>query len=295
MRALVTGSSGFIGRRFVDLAPEGHEVVAVCRDADAVPEGVEAVTADLAEPEFTSALPTDVDVVVHLAQSRQDRDLPQGAGDMVAINVAAAERLLDHARRAGARFLLASTATVYAHSTEPLTEDAPLDTSSMYAATKRSAELLAGAYAEHVPVRIARIFTPYGPGQRGRLIAELVRRVREGEPVQVKGRRGLLLSPIYADDVARALHGLLDSAPEDGAELVNVAGRDSLGIGEMAAAIGEAVGRDPVIEQVEGSEPGGLVADISKLRSLLPELEPVAFSEGIQRMFSRSQVSRMRS
>ena len=61
-----------------------------------------------------------------------------------------------------------------------------------------------------------RLFTAYGPGQSGQLIAELVERVRGGEPIVVEGRRGLLLSPIHVDDIADAVLASLTVSGDEG-------------------------------------------------------------------------------
>ena len=162
----MTGATGLIGRELVLTASRSHDVVAVTRGAPTEDAGVTWVHADLGSPELDlpRALPESVDAVVHLAHSGSYRTFPEGATDVVAINVTATARLLDYARRAGARrFVLGSTGTVYARSPEPLSEDAPLDCRSILAASKRSAELLAQPYAGILGCRILRIFTTYGP------------------------------------------------------------------------------------------------------------------------------------
>ncbi len=247
-------------------------------------EGVEWVERDLTERGFERGLPGDVDAIVHLAQSRGDRDFPEGTDDVVALSVGATARLLDHARVHGIeRFVLASTATLYARSQAPLAEDAELDCSSFYGASKRSAELLVNAYGELLSGLVLRIFTLYGPGQRGRLIPDLVRKVSDGEPVQLEGDRGLVLSPIHVDDLARVLHELIRSpAGGPGFELLNVAGDEALGIREIAEQIGRAVGREPVFERISEGEPGGLIADCSRLRNRLPSFEATPFEAGVR-------------
>ena len=195
------------------------------------------VIGDITKDGFERGLPADVDAVVHLAQSRFDRAFPEGALDVVDVNVGATARVLEYARSSGARqFVLASTATVYRPSGEPLDEGAALDCSSFYAASKRSAELLARAYSELFSCWVLRIFTTYGPGQRGRLVAQLIERVRTGEPVSVEGRTGLLLSPIHVTDVAEAV---VDAAGRGlpgghGYEVVNVGGEETIGIRAIA-------------------------------------------------------------
>lgn len=285
MRVLVTGAAGFIGRRVSALAPSGTEVIAVLRPGAEVSADLGAaqvVEADLGSP--AAELPHAVDAVVHLAQAGTGEETGPAAQALFDVTVGGTTRLLEHARRAGAkRFLLASTATVYARSRDRLAEDAPLDTATLYPAAKRSAELLAQSYAGELTALGLRIFTPYGPGQRGRLIARLIERVRAGEPVQVQGDRGLLLSPVHVDDIALAIHAALRlPAEEPSFDLVNVAADEALGIREIASLIGDAVGREPVFDELGGAEPGGLTADCTKLRAMLPELAARPFAEGIR-------------
>lgn len=268
----MTGATGFIGREVLRRAPGDLEVVALARRDPGVPW----IAADLAE-----ALPDPgpFDVLVHLAQAGDYRTL-EHATDVVDVNVGGTARVLDLARRHGARVVHASTATVLRCSDAPLDEDAPIDARGIYAASKRSAELVASAYADDVPVWCLRIFGAYGPGQRDRLVADLVERVSEGRAVTVQGERGLLQSPVHVADVADAVLAAAGRAPA-GMETVNVGGPDALGIGELAQAIGEAVDREPVLERVDGPEPGGYVADLTRLRATFA-LEPRRFADGIR-------------
>ncbi len=281
MRILLTGATGLIGREVVRQAPAGWELVAVSRRPVA---GVRTVEADLAQPGLGAALPTELDAVVHLAQAREYRDFPSCAPGVVAVNVAATAALLQHAATTGAgQFLLASTATVYEPRAAPLTEDAPVRVRGIYAASKRSAELLAAPYAALLPTRALRIFTAYGAVRDERLVSDLVARVEEGRPVQVQGERGLVTSPIHAADVARAVIAAVARPPAAGAlDVVNVGGAEALGIADMAAAIGRVLGREPILEARDG-EPPSFVADRAKCEAVLGVPRPMPFEEGLAR------------
>jgi nucleoside-diphosphate-sugar epimerase len=286
MRILLTGATGLIGREVVRQAPADWEVVAVTRQPVA---GLRTVTADLSEPGFAASLPPVLDAIVHLAQAREYRDFPGCAPGVIAVNVAATAALLDHATRSGAsQVLLASTATVYEPSAAPLTEDSPTRVRGIYAASKRSAELLAAPYAAVLPVRALRIFTTYGAVRDERLISDLIGRVERGDPVHVQGERGLVTSPIHASDVARAVIAAVGRPPEVGElDLVNVGGAQALGVAEIAAAIGRVVGREPVLEARPG-EPSAFVADRTKCAAVLGVPEPIAFEDGLALDLARS-------
>lgn len=281
MRILLTGATGLIGREVVRQAPGEWELVAVARRA--LP-GLSTVLADLTDPGWAAALPDDVDAIVHLAQARDYRDFPADAPGVVAVNVTAAAALLAHAARIGAQqVLLASTATVYRPGPAPLREDAPTRCRSIYAASKRSAELLATPYAALLPCRALRVFTTYGAVRDQRLVSDLIARVEAGRPVQVQGERGLLTSPIHAADVAAAVIAAVGRPPAVGElDLVNVGGAEALGIADMARAIGRVLGREPLLESRPGQAPA-FVADRTKCTAVLGVGEPVGFEAGLAR------------
>jgi nucleoside-diphosphate-sugar epimerase len=108
--ALVTGSSGFLGRFVVrDLVARGFRVRALSRGvAGSETSGVEHVLADLCTSELDSCL-AGVDVVVHLAACMEGP-----YEQMHRANVHATRRLLDAMRRSTCRHLVhASSLSVY--------------------------------------------------------------------------------------------------------------------------------------------------------------------------------------
>jgi UDP-glucose 4-epimerase len=257
-RVLVTGASGLLGRRTVALLRSEGEVCATGR-----------TTLDLSLPIDPAALPTRVDAVVYLAQSRRFRDFPGGAEDVVQVNTAAPLALANWARGAGAQsFVYASTGGVYASSAEPVTESSPLtDPMGFYPASKRSAELLLAPFADDFSLAILRYFFIYGRGQgRDMLVPRLVDSVRAGRPISLQGKDGVRLNPVHVDDAARATIAatrLTDSAT------INVGGPQPLSLRAMGEAIGAAAGQVPVFEVAAEARPANLVADISTMTRLL--------------------------
>jgi nucleoside-diphosphate-sugar epimerase len=296
---LVTGAAGLIGREFLRLASPGSDTVAIARDLTGIDVSVtngstEWLQLDLRDPAFARRLPGRIDAIVHLAQSREYRDFPTGAVDVVDVNLGATARLLDYARGAGVeRFVFASTATIYEPSHAPLSELSPIRCTSFYAASKRAAELLIEQYGELMTCWLMRIFTVYGAGQRDRLIANLVHRIEAGEPVTVQGRSGLRVSPILAADVARVLWQVAapgHSIPESGCGVLNLGGREALGIRELAEQIGQATGTAPQFVFSEGDDPPGWIADRTKLDRTFRLLEPLSFADGIRETLAASGV-----
>ena len=302
MTILVTGATGLIGGEFLRLASAQTETVAVARDATGIADSVangptQWLQLDLRDPAFARRLPERVDAIVHLAQSREYRDFPLGAVDVADVNLGATVRLLDYARGAGAqRFVFASTATIYEPSHVALSERSPIRCTSFYAASKRAAELVIEQYGGFMSCWLMRIFTVYGVGQRDQLIANLVRRVEAGEAVTVQGRSGLPVSPIHAADVARGL--LHVAAPghaeiaESGGGVVNLGGRESLGIRELAEEIGQVIGTAPQFVVSDEDDPPGWIADRTKFERMFPLDKPLSFADGIRETLAAGGVSR---
>jgi nucleoside-diphosphate-sugar epimerase len=276
VRILVTGASGFIGGHLVPaLAAAGHDVHALVRDASRAPVEATAVEVDLGVPLRPHELPA-VDAVVHLAQANVP--FPDAARELYRVNTASTQELLEFARATGAaRFVYASSGSIYGLGDGVVDEDTPRRATDFYAVTKRNAEALVEAYRPFFATAILRPFAPYGPGQHGRLIPNLVRSVREGVPVKLNEGGRPRMTPLYVDDVVRAFAGALDL---DGAHVVNVAGSEAAGIDELASLIGEAVGREPVFEPGPGA-PGDLVADNRRMRELLTPGALTPLAEGL--------------
>jgi UDP-glucose 4-epimerase len=279
VKVLVTGSTGFVAQHLVPSLAARHDVLALGHDRDRIAAaGAEPLELDLRDPGFPAGLPA-VDAIVHLAQANVP--FPDGAGDLFAVNTASTVALLEHARRVGAtRFVLASSASVYGLGDGVRSETDPPRATDFYSATKLAAERFVSAYSAHVGTTILRPVTPYGPGQRSRLIPRLVSSVREGRPIDLNGGGRPRMNPVYVADV---VHVIEASLPDDGHRLLNVAGEEPVTIRELANAIGNALGVEPVFHETDAPAPGDIVCDNSRMKELLGDVELVTLAEGLAR------------
>lgn len=283
MNVLVTGATGFVaGHLIPHLATAGHSVIAAGHDLARIPAavGVLPLYWDLRQREAPPGLPATLDAIVHLAQANVP--FPESASDMFAVNVASTQNLLDLARTAGVRrFVFASTGSIYGPGERPWTESNPPRATDYYSATKIGAECLVRAYADIVPHTIFRLFAPYGPGQRNRMIPGLIKRVSVADPVTVAGGTGPVFNPLHVRHVTDVLTQSLDAT---GNQLLNLGGDEALSIRDMAVVIGRVVGREPVVHDQAGI-PSHFVGDTSHLRRTyrLPE-RLVSFEDGVRSM-----------
>ena len=186
MRALVTGTSGFVGGAIGShLRCRGWHVTGLSRGAPRPGAADAAIRHDLRHPVPPGALPEAPDVVIHAAA------LSAPWGDPAAfrrINVDGTRHAVDFARRAGAHLLLISSSSVlYAPGDQHDLPEAPApETASVnaYAATKREAEDLVRRAG--LPAAILRPRAVFGVGDtvlfpriaraaRMRLLPRLVR------------------------------------------------------------------------------------------------------------------------
>jgi nucleoside-diphosphate-sugar epimerase len=286
LRILLVGASGFVGGHLTPrLVEAGHEVVCAVRPSSGYepPAGSERVEVDLARPLDAETLPA-VDAVLHFAQANVR--FPERARELERVNASSVVELLAHARQSGAaRFVYASSASVYGFGNELFAEDAPLAGSDFYSATKISAEKVVGAYDELLRTAILRLVVPYGPGQAGRMIPAIAGRVASGEPVTLNDGGRPRMNPLYIDDVVRVVLAVLEL---DHPVVLNVAGDEAVSIKQIAETAGRVLGREPVFEEGSLSAPGDLVADTTRLHELFDLRPLVPLEEGLRRSLAAS-------
>ena len=258
MKALVTGGTGFIGRRLVRqlVAQYGVDAVAclvkppVTRlEAEALEtfrgQGLRLIEGDLMARPVAAQAPPAVDVVFHLA-ANIDTDATLEA---LRVNHEGTDRLLDWLSvvSRGVRIVYASSVAVHdrvAAPEGPIVETSPLTPRTGYGRTKlRGEEILAErALHDGYSWTVVRLPTVYGPGQKpDGLFDQLIKRAEGGSllgRVDWPGRTSI----VHVDDVATAMIELA-GRPEAAGEVFCIASDESLTVGELARGIGVVIGR----------------------------------------------------
>lgn len=237
MRALVTGSAGFIGFHVCrKLLEQGHFVygfdgmtpyynvrlkekrtallvrsnrftpeVAMLEDADAL-----NAFADAANP----------DIIIHLAAQAGVRYSLEEPRAYVEANVVGTFNVLEVARKRKVGHLLAaSTSSVYgANTVMPFTEEERTDHPlTIYAATKKACEAMAHSYAHlwSIPTTMFRFFTVYGPwGRPDMALFKFVHAIERGEPIDIYNHGKMERDFTYIDDLVEAIVRLADCVPQ---------------------------------------------------------------------------------
>lgn len=219
-RILVTGGSGFIGRRVVSkLAADGAEIRVV--DLQPHPDpSVEVVVGDIGDAEVLKrAFDGGFQSVVHLAAVTSVLRSVEQPELTFRTNVAGTNLLLAAAKEAGVGSLaFASTNAVTGPMTAPrISEAAVLNPLTPYGATKAAGEMLMSAYTASYGVRCAciRLTNVYGPGMQAKdsIVARLMRCIRLGTTFEVYGDGRQVRDYVHVDDVVAAMRlGLTNEA-----------------------------------------------------------------------------------
>ena len=284
MNILITGANGFIGQHLSSyLSDKGHYLYLLTRKVPLDRSSCfKYISVDLSVCGFSKILPSDIDIVIHLAQSMRYRDFPQGSADMISVNVNATVELLEWCRAEGVkRFIYTSTANVYSPSTEILTEKSLANPSSFYGASKLAAEICIKQYQEFFHIDILRCFTVYGPRQKNMLIANLIERVKNGSPIILAQGVGIFLTPIFVDDVSFAINKLLKIPCSKKSNIFNICGDQIVSLSEVVTFIEGCLEKKAVLEITDRS-PSSFTGSNEKVKSALELPKCAPLKKGIE-------------
>jgi UDP-glucuronate 4-epimerase len=170
-------------------------------------------------------------------------------------------------------FVYASSSSVYGKNTKlPFSETDPVDTPiSLYAATKRSNELLAHTYSHlfSLPCSGLRFFTVYGPwGRPDMALFIFTKAILEGKPIQVYNQGNMQRNFTYIDDIVNGVIRVLNT-PEK-YEIYNIGNSKAEKLMDFINEIEKNTGKTAIKEFLP-MQPGDVVAtvaDISKISKL---------------------------
>jgi UDP-glucuronate 4-epimerase len=324
MKVLVTGAAGFIGFHTARaLLDRGDDVIGFdnlnayydvalkeARLAQLSPRNrFTFVKGDLADKTaveglFAEHLP---ERVIHLAAQAGVRHSLTHPEEYVQSNLVGFLNILEACRHHGAEHLVfASSSSVYgANLRTPFSVHDNVDHPvSLYAATKKSNELMAHAYAHlyGLPVTGLRFFTVYGPwGRPDMALFTFVKRILAGEPIDVYNEGRHARDFTYIDDVVDGVVRVVDRVPEPDANwsgqdpdpatsaapyrLYNIGNHSPVQLLDFIALIEQAVGQE-ANKNLLPLQPGDVpetYADITGLAEDFGFKPSTPIGEGIER------------
>jgi UDP-glucuronate 4-epimerase len=236
VKVLVTGSAGFIGSHVAaQLLARGDAVVGVDNLNDYYDVNLKrARLARLVEHNHFLDQRVDItdrhaladvfhrerpDRIVHLAAQAGVRYSLENPQAYVDANITGFLNVLECVRHNGTEHLVyASSSSVYGANTRmPFSVDDNVDHPvSLYAATKKSNELMAHTYSHlfQIPTTGLRFFTVYGPwGRPDMALFHFTKRILTGQPIEVFNHGHHKRDFTYVDDIVEGVVRVLDRIP----------------------------------------------------------------------------------
>ena len=231
MKILVTGAAGFIGYHLVQsLLKDDHEIIGLDNfnsyyDVNLKRARINQIhnkkfsmfEIDLVDNKSLESLfkKNDFDVVVNLAAQAGVRYSLTNPEKYIESNIIGFTNILEACRHNKIPNLVyASSSSVYGMNSEvPFDEDHSVDHPvSLYAATKRSNELMAHTYSHlfDLPTTGLRFFTVYGPwGRPDMALFLFTKAILDEEPIQVFNDGKMIRDFTYIDDIVSGVKGAI--------------------------------------------------------------------------------------
>ncbi|MEZ7516769.1 NAD-dependent epimerase [Psychrobacter sp. NPDC078370] len=244
MKILVTGAAGFIGFHLIkaileiDLSARDYCIVGIDNindyyDTD-LKEARLRILGEISDPEIFTFIKLDLadreamselfatyqfDTVVNLGAQAGVRYSIENPNTYIDSNVVGFVNILEGCRHHDIKHLIyASSSSVYGMNIkQPFTTtdcvDFPI---SLYAATKKSNELMAHSYSHlyNIPTTGLRFFTVYGPyGRPDMAYFSFTKKILAGEPINVFNNGDMQRDFTYIDDIVNGIIRIINKAP----------------------------------------------------------------------------------
>ena len=292
MNILVTGTAGFIGMSLArHLLERGHRVVgldnfndyydvSLKRARHALLEKIPGYTGhemDLCDAEGLNRLfaETPFDAVCNLAAQAGVRYSLQNPMAYIHSNLEGFANILEACRRHNIpRLVYASSSSVYGGNTKlPFSETDPVDHPvSLYAATKKSNELMAHAYSHLFGFQTVglRFFTVYGPWGRPDMAYWLFTdALAHGRPIKVFNYGKMRRDFTYIDDIVSGVTSCLE-APREALgpyQVFNIGHNHPEDLMEVIRILADTLGVEPKMEMMP-MQPGDVPATYADIDAL---------------------------
>lgn len=296
MKILVTGSSGTIGTRLCErLLQDGHTVVGADWEPCQWNTEVEKlrIDIDLRHKEEFHKLPTDAEMIIHLAANARVYELVENP-DRAMDNFIDTFNVLEFARRNGIRkMMFASSRETYGNIHLPegqkYSEDKAhfMTCESPYTASKIGGEALFEAYKRCYDIEtiIWRFSNVYGMYDNSiRVVPLFFRQAKAGEPMKVFGG-DKCLDFTYIDDCVQGICLGIEKWEAAKNDTYNLAYGEGSTILRLAELMKELLESDSPIEvgTARTGEVTHYIADISKARRVLGYDPQTPFEEGVRK------------
>jgi nucleoside-diphosphate-sugar epimerase len=294
-KILVTGASGLLGTEFCrQLKEAGHVIYAVDNHSrsNTIPSCDEWFRIDLNSVDELNQLPTDFDYIYHYGAINGTTNFYKMPNKVLENNFVCDLNVFNFARKCSnlKRLVYASSSEVVADDpVSPVSENTNVFVKDIHNArwSYRLAKICSENYLANsdLPYVMLRYFNVYGENSKqGHFLGDQITKIRNG-----------IFSVIGAQEtrsfchVSDAISASIYIAENVNRELVNIGNDREITIGNAVKVIAKELGHPNADFEQLPSLPGSVAnrrPDISKLRSLMPDYEPMSFEAGIRQILS---------
>jgi UDP-glucose 4-epimerase len=294
-RILVTGGGGFIGANLANKLAENNDVIALDDGYLGTPKNVSEDVEYVEQSVLDDDLPTDVDVVFHLAALSSYAMHEDNPTHGARVNVEGFVNTVEQARDDGCDTIVyASTSSIYGSRTEPSPEDMDVTVNTGYEASKMARETYAEYFQNHYDLTLAgmrffSVYQGYGgaeehKGEYANVIAQFADDLANGNPPKLYGDGEQTRDFTHVDDIVR---GLVLAAEHELNGVYNLGTGEAYDFNTVVEMLNDELGTDIEPEYVENPIPEDVYvhdtcADFSKMHDATGWEPEISFEEGIE-------------
>jgi UDP-glucose 4-epimerase len=229
------------------------------------------------------------DVVIHTAAIHFIPACDRDPKRCIDVNVGGTQSVLDACLETGVEsIVLVSTGAVYAPSLSAHPDDGAIGPTDVYGLSKLFSEQLGELFHARtkIPVRIARLFNVFGPGETNpHLIPAIISQAEKGDELRL-GNLTTQRDYVFVDDVAQGLIDLATASSQQGLITCNLGAERAIDGEQIVAAVGRLTGRELRVvsdpERMRVSDRPLLLSDCTTARSLLGWSARCNLEDGLQ-------------
>jgi len=308
VKILVTGAAGFIGfHTCKKLCEEGYEITGIDNINNYYDIGLKQsrlellkefnnfkfIRTDLTDKIELSTIfeKTNPDIVINLAAQPGVRYSITNPEVSIQSNIISFFNLLECSKVFKIKKLIyASSSSVYGNSVKtPFSVKDIVDHPvSLYAATKKSNELMAYTYFHlyKIPMTGLRFFTVYGPwGRPDMAYFKFADKIMKGETIEIYNNGDMERDFTYIDDVTESISRLLKKTDDTNYRLFNIGGEHPVNLLKFVETLEKKLGKIAV-KEFKGMQPGDVKitsADTTDLAEYIDYIPEVRIEDGLEK------------
>ena len=296
-RVLVTGGAGFIGSNLANHLARHNDVIALDDGYLGVEENLDSAVEFHERSVLEDDLPTDVDVVFHLAALSSYAMHEENPTKGARVNIEGFVNTVEQARNDGCDTVVyATTSSIYGSRTEPSPESMDVKARTGYEASKLARERYAEYFAHHYNMNMAgmrffSVYQGYGgaeehKGEFANIIAQFADDIANSESPKIYGDGSQTRDFTYVTDI---VSGLELAAENELTGVYNLGTGESYDFDTVVEFINRELGTDVEPVYVENPIPDDVYvhdtkADVTKFTDETGWEPEVSFEEGVHRV-----------